>query len=507
MKTKVSKLVAVMVVLGMLVAGLAACGTPAPPPPPVETLAPGETPEPTTPPPPPPPEEVTITWATIAGFYTDWAEEVAREFEEETGWNVEVVDIDFSQLYEKQVIEMVGGTGAYDIITYDVGWKAEFANSGYLLALDDYIAASDPEEIQFEDIHPALVEASCNWKGNTWGLPFYTFTMGYFYRCDLFEDPGEMAAFEAEYGYPLDVPQDYEQLADIAEFFRRQPGDTLKGEAVTDEFYGIGLMAGRFPHVQDEMMSIAWTYDEDLIKDDGTPGTTEPGFLDAVHLYVDELLPYAPPGALTSAYDEVVGQMRQGLIAQTAAFYLDQWPNMVKTEDEVPGSEICAATAPGAHTWVGALTLGMTADGKHPDETWEFLKWITGPEAQRKFAEGGGSTCRVSILTDEEFLEGRRLAAGAFPALMEVLDHASECNFYPNYYYVPQGGKIYDEETAWFSSATSGEYSVEEAMANLAEAIERHCDGPCEIPNDHLGADYSPVPCPYTFDKSVQMRK
>ncbi|MGB3904014.1 MAG: sugar ABC transporter substrate-binding protein [Anaerolineae bacterium] len=507
MKTKVSKLVAVMAVLGMVVAGLAACATPAPPPPPADTPVPGETPEPTTPPPPPPPEEVTITWATIAGFYTDWAEEVATQFEAETGWNVEVVDIDFSQLYEKQVIEMVGGTGAYDIITYDVGWKAEFANSGYLLALDDYIAASDPEEIQFEDIHPALIEASCNWKGNTWGLPFYTFTMGYFYRCDLFEDPGEMAAFEAEYGYPLDVPQTYDQLADIAEFFRREPGGTLKGEAVTEDFYGIGLMAGRFPHVQDEFMSIAWTMDQDLIKDDGTPGTTEPGFLEAAHLYVDELLPYAPPGALTSAYDEVVGQMRAGLIAQTAAFYLDQWPNMVKAEDEVPGAEICAATSPGAHTWVGALTLGMTADGKHPDETWEFLKWITGPEAQRKFAEGGGSTCRVSILTDEEFLEGRRLAAGHFPPLMEVLDHAAECGFYPNYYYVPQGGKIYDEETAWFSSAASGEYSVEDAMANLAEAIERHCAGPCEIPNDHLGADYSPVPCPYTFDKSVQIRK
>ena len=33
-------------------------------------------------------EEVTITWATIAGFYTDWAEEVAKQFEEETGYNV-----------------------------------------------------------------------------------------------------------------------------------------------------------------------------------------------------------------------------------------------------------------------------------------------------------------------------------------------------------------------------------------------------------------------------------
>jgi hypothetical protein len=72
---------------------------------------------------------------------------------------------------------------------------------------------------------------------------------------------------------------------------------------------------------------------------------------------------------------------------------------------------------------------------------------------------------------------------------------------------VPQGGKIYDEETTYFSAAAAGEYSVEEAMEKLAEAIEMHCGGPCEIPNDHLGEDYSPVPCPFTFDKSVQMRK
>lgn len=498
------RIVGTIVVLTMV---LAACAPAATPVPTATPVPPGVTPPPATPPPPPPEEEVTITMATIAGFYTDWAEEVAKEFEEKTGWNVEIVQIDFSQLYEKQVLEMVGGTGAYDIITYDVGWKAEFANSGYILPLDNYIAASDPEEIQFEDIHPALIEGSCRWKGQVWGLPFYTFTMGYFYRCDLFEDPDEMAAFEAEYGYPLDIPETYDQMADIAEFFHRQPGDTLKGETLDEEFYGIGLMAGRFPHVQDEMMSIAWTHGNQLIHDDGTPGTMDPAFLEDVHLYVDKLMPHAPPGAATSAYDEVVGQMRQGMIAQTAAFYLDQWPNMVKTEDEVPGSEICAAASPGAHTWVGALTLALTADGKHPDQAWEFLKWITGPEAQRKFAEGGGSTCRVSILTDKEFLATRRLAAGHFPPLMQVLDHHAECKFYPNYYYVPQGGKIYDEETTYFSAAASGQMSVEEAMQNLADAIEMHCGGPCEIPNDHLGADYHPTPCPFTFDKSTMMRK
>lgn len=498
MKGKFISSLSLLLVISMVIA---ACGAIEP------TLEPSA-PEPTqaeVAPAPPSGEKVTITWATIAGFYTDWAEEVAAEFEEATGHEVVVIDIDFPQLYEKQVIEMVGGTGAYDIITYDVGWKAEFAHNGYLAPLDDFIAASDPTEIEFEDIAPALIELTTRWQGKVFGLPYYTFTMGMMYRCDLYEHPDEMAAFEAKYGYPLDVPQTYDQLADIAEFFTRKAGETLAGETLTQDFYGIGLMAGRFPQIQDEIMSMAWTSGGGLISDDGTVNVES--VTEATNFYVNELLPYAPPGALTSAYDEVMGQMRQGLIAQTAAMYLDQWPNAVKTEAEVPGAEMCVATSPGAHTWVGAFGLGLSVDSKRPDAAWEFLKFITGPYAQQKFALGGGSTCRLSILNDQQLVSTHREQMGHFPTLAGILEHAATCGFYPNYYYVPQGGKIYDEETTWFSSAAAGEYTVEEAVANLAESIERICSGPCEVLNDHLGADYHATPCPYIFDKSLQVRK
>ncbi|MCL4879649.1 MAG: sugar ABC transporter substrate-binding protein [Anaerolineae bacterium] len=445
-------------------------------------------------------QDVTITWATIAGFYTDWAEEVARQYEESTGVNVEIIDIDFPSLYENQVLEAVADTGAYDILTYDVGWKAEFSESGYLLPLDDYIANADPAVIAFDDISPALTETTSKWRGKTFGLPYYTFTMGYFYRCDLFENPDEMAAFEAEYGYPLGIPQTYEQLADIAEFFRREPGETLAGKTVEADFYGIGLMAARAPHVQDEINSIAWSWGYKVIEDDGTPGVTSEGFLKAVNLYVNELLPYAPPGATSSAFDQVVAQMRQGLIAQTAAFYLDQYPNMVKTEEEVEGARICTAPAPGAHTWVGAFGLGVSSDSEHPQEAFDFVAWLAGPEAQRAFAAGGGSTSRVSILTDAAFIAEHPLTAGHYPTLQFVLDHTAKSNFYPNYLFVPQGGKIYDEMTTWYSAAASGDESPEGAMEKMAEAIERQCDGLCEIANDALGENYTPVPMPFDYE-------
>ena len=68
--------------------------------------------------------EKVITWSTIAGFYTDWAEQVAKDFEAQTGYKVNIVKMDLPTMYEKESLDMVGGTGAYDVITWNVSWKA-----------------------------------------------------------------------------------------------------------------------------------------------------------------------------------------------------------------------------------------------------------------------------------------------------------------------------------------------------------------------------------------------
>lgn len=506
MNRQISTAFGLLIVLSLILGACGSATTPTPQTIEVTRVVAGtpETVVVTVPPEAPTKEPVTVTWLTIAGFYTDWAKEVTKEWEEKTGNKVNIVDIDLPTMYEKTVLEAVGQTGAYDIVTWDVGWKSEWAYNGYLRVLDEHIAQSDPNELQLEDISPILLNTTGVFQGHYYGMPYYTFTMGYFYRCDLYEDPTEKAAFKTQYGYDLDIPTTYEQMADIAEFFRRKPGETLKGQALDKDFYGIGLMASRDTNMEDELNSIVWTWGGDLILDDGSPGTTTDTYLRAAHLYVDRLLPNAPPAALVSSYDEVMSQMRQGLIAQTGPFFLDQWPNAVKTEDEVPGAEVCAAPSPGGgKTWIGAFGLGISRDSKNPDVAWDFLKFITGPEAQRKFAIGGGTTTRLSILNDAELVKANRKTMGHFPVLVQVLNHA-EASFYSNYYYVPQGGKIYEEEAVWNSAAASGEMSVEEAMQGMADAITKICGGPCQILKGDLE---KPPDVLFTFDRSVMLRK
>ena len=453
-------------------------------------------------------KDVTITWATLAGFYTDWAKKLADEFTAETGIKVNIVEMDLPTMYEKEVLDIVGGTGAYDIITWNVSWKAEWANNEYIYPLDDFIAR-DSADVDFNDIPSALEAVSGQWKGKTYGLPYYTFTPGIFYRCDLFENADEKAAFKAKYGYDLDIPQTYDQMADIAEFFSRKAGDTLAGKTISNDFYGIGVMAGRYTNIFDEVNTIAWTIGGDVINDDGTPGVNSDAYVKALKLYVEKLVPHAPTGSLSGSYDFVISQLNTGLIAMTGPMYLDQWANAVKAEDNIPGAEVCAAPLPGiGKTWAGAFTLGIAKSSKNVDASWQFLKWITGKKAQLAFAQGGGTTTRKSILSDINFAKEHRKTAGHFPVVSYILDNASQC-WYTNYNYVVEAAKIYEEAPAWLSAAASGEMTPEEAMNGFAAKINEFCNGKCQILNEGVtkpAADNA-VCTSWSFDRSLQIRK
>lgn len=82
--------------------------------------------------------------------------------------------------------------------------------------------------------------------------------MGNHYRLDLFEDKSEQKAFYGRFNYQLNPPKSLEQLKDIALFFTRKKGELLKGKPLNNDFYGVALMSGNKPHINDEWSSILW---------------------------------------------------------------------------------------------------------------------------------------------------------------------------------------------------------------------------------------------------------
>jgi multiple sugar transport system substrate-binding protein len=419
-------------------------------------------------------DRVPITWSTIAGFYTDAMAKLVAGFEAGHCVKVNVVNIDNSQLYNKQVIEMVGETGAYDVVTLETSEKAEFAENGFILPMTAYFA---DKKAQLDDVAPVLARLTTQYKGEVWGLPYYTYTAGYIYRADLLADPTEQAAFKAKYGYDLAVPQTWAQHRDIAEFFTRKKGENLKGEPLTKDFYGVGLMAGPFPEIQDEMSGVLWSQGADWLTDDGVVP------VDAVERAMNDylaLLKFAPPAALTVTYDGVMNQMKDGQIAQTYSFFLDQWPNAVQTEETVPGAKMGVAMAPEKKAYIGGFLLGVSASSAHPQEAMDFVAYIGGHDAQEEFAKSGGTSTLMSVLSDPQFAEpANHDKTGHFATLLEIFETSKD--FRSNLFDTPFGAKIYNTMQIPLQSAAAGQITARAAAEQLAANVEKICGGPCPI--------------------------
>ena len=419
-------------------------------------------------------DRLPITWSTIAGFYTDAMSALVGGFEATHCAKVTVVNIDGSQLYNKQVIEMVGQTGAYDVVTLETAEKAEFAENGFILPLTDYFK---DKQAQIDDIATALRNMTVSYKDEVWTLPYYTYTAGMMFRADLFEDATEQAAFKAKYGYDLAPPTTWAQHRDIAEFFTRKVGETLKGEPLTKDFFGVGLMAGPFPEIQDELSSPLWVMGSDWLTDEGVVPVDDVEKVLAA--YVEELK-FAPPAALTVTYDGVMNQMKDGQIAMTHGFFLDQWPNATQTEKLVPGAKMGVSAAPGGKSYIGGFLLAVSASSRHPDMAKDFVAYIGGHDAQKVFAEAGGTSTLTSVLTDPKFATPEmHLRTGHFATLVGILNDME--GFTSNLFQTPFGAKIYNTMQIPLQSAAAGQISVRQAAEQLAADVAKICGGPCPI--------------------------
>ena len=468
MKKSIFTLFSLMIVFSMLIAGCAKA-TEAPTAPPVDVPA-ATAPATTT---CNDADRVPIAWSTIAGFYTDAMTKIVADFEAKHCVKVNVIGIDNAQLYDKQIIEAVGDTGAYDVFTMETAEKAGFAENGYILPMDDYITAHP--EVDYADVAPVLADVTTRYKGKVWGLPYYTYTQGQFFRQDLFDDATEQAAFKDKYGYDLAAPDTWEHAKDIAEFFTRKTGDLLKGEPLTKDFFGIGMMAGPYQEIQDELSGMILYKGSDWLANDGKITVNDAANLWALQTYVD-LLPFSPPSSLTSSYDGVMNMMRDCQIAMTANFFLDQWPNAVKTEESCPGAVMGISEGVEKTTYLGAFLLGVSSSSKHPQEAFDFVAYVGGKEAQTTFATMGGASTRVSVLSDPQFNtpESRPFTA-YYAVLLKVFENMASHK--SNLFYSPYGAKLYNAMGLIYHQAAVGEKTPEVVLEELYNEFVKICGG------------------------------
>jgi len=170
-----------------------------------------------------------------------------------TGMTVSVDGVPTYTMRDKALNEIVAHTGYYDIIGAWYYALIDLVEAGGIEPLDPYIEKYYPT--LFTDGPPYGFEPMVNTKwpganalkynGSTYAIVSDGDPWIFYYRTDLYGDPGEQDAFKSKYGYPLAVPQDFDQWRDQLEFWRRKPGDNLAGKKLTADFYGGSYMEAR----------------------------------------------------------------------------------------------------------------------------------------------------------------------------------------------------------------------------------------------------------------------
>lgn len=398
--------------------------------------------------------ELTIWWAQWSP--ADFLQQIGNNYEAETGIKVNVVQTPWGEFYTQVGTEWAAQGTSYDMIVGDSQWVGQGVTQGHYIELTDFMN----ENGITESVTPATLQYYGEYptgSGQYYAYPTEGDANGWAYRKDLFEDATNMADFKAKYGYDLAVPETWQQLRDIAEFFTR-PDQGLYGVAI---------------YTQDDYDAIVMGYENVLFSygadwkdaDNNVLGViNSPEAVAALDLY-RELYTFTPPGLNDAFFQEMNDAFTNGqaaMIMNYFAFFpaLDSEANPYQASTGYfvmpsgpDGDQFAALGGQG-------LSVNAYVDDARQQASLDFIKWFAQEDVQRTWAELGGYTCNINVLESEAFLNATPYNA-AFAETM---------NFVKDFWNIPEFGQLLEPAARWLATyVVAGEGSAQEALDALAE--------------------------------------
>ena len=358
-------------------------------------------------------KELTIFWAEWDP--SNYLQQLVNEYEAETGVKVTVETTPWSDFQTKAFTEFNAHGSAYDMVVGDSQWLGAGSEGGHYVDLTDFFKKHDLGKV----FAPATVKAYAEYGGKDWAIPMEADAAGWSYRKDWFEDPKEMAAFKAKYGYDLAVPKTYAQLTDIAEFFNR-PDQNRYGVAIYSDNSYDALAMG----VENALFS----YGADLgdyksYKVDGILNSDKA--VAALENY-KKLFSFTPPGWSKTFFAEDNQAMTAGLVAMSLNFFAF-FPALANpaTNPHAKDTGFFANPAgPGGDQFaaLGGQGVSIVSYSKNIDEDYKFLEWFIKDSTQKRWAELGGYTASAAVLKSDEFRKATPYNEAFYQTMFMVKD-------------------------------------------------------------------------------------
>lgn len=406
-------------------------------------------------------DELKILWAQWDP--ADYLQQVGNLYEEETGIKVTIIQEPWESFFDLFGAEMAAQGDTWDMVVGDSQWLGQMTTQGHYLDITDFLTETGLKDT----VVPATLTYYGEYptgSGTYWAYPTEGDADGFAYRKDLFEDPEEMAAFEAEYGYPLDVPQTYDQFMDIAKFFTR-PDDGLYGVAIYTQIDYDALTMG----VENTLFPFGADWKDESNNVMGV--INSPEAVAAVEYY-RELYDCCQAPGLSNAFFAEVNDALIGGQAAMGMNYFAFFPALVNpgtnpdyydkmgffANPEGPGG------GRGAALGGQGLSVVSHVSPERQQAALDFIEWFGQDDTQAKWAEFGGYTTNQAVFESEEFLNATPYNRAFAETMQNVKD----------FWNIPEFGQLLEVSQRELSAyIVGGEGTAQEAMDRIAEEHDR----------------------------------
>ena len=417
------------------------------------------------------------------------ADVLAAQFTELTGINVEFETTSWDQMYSKAINDMEANTGIYDFVYIEQDIIYSYLAQDYLVNLTQF-AADNPDlayEGYDESAFTSFADYFKNADGDLFGVPMEAFVKVYLYRKDLFEDADIMAAFEAEYGYPLAPAENFDQYRDNAEFF------TAYGDSMDMDLWGTTVQGstGHPASTYEFLESIGPSfglYNWGINLEAGSAQSANGGALDgdtaveALSFWLS-MLPFAPPEATASTWDEVASSFAAGRAAQGWVYGENAaWIATDESRSAVTGNVgvrlpvtaegviEAASMGDGYIGYYDGGAFGVPHSSRNKEATLLWLQFIGQESVQAEWAAAGARITHTATFDDPLIAEQDTKVDGYYTLLEEQGPLFSGAPPFP---FHAQVREVIDP---FIQRAILGELSPADALSQAAMAVDEELD-------------------------------
>jgi multiple sugar transport system substrate-binding protein len=326
------------------------------------------------------------------------------EFKEKTGISVTLTELPHEDVFKKRYMDAVSGAGEFDVYPLQPSTTANFADSGYILPLDDFW--SSPADVEYEDIFEG-VRKMYEYKGKTWALSLYPDVIMLFYNDRMMKEAGQ------------EVPDTFAEFEKMSRAFMK---DT-DGDGIIDEWGSVlNLKGGDWSLMLNMALFLYMNkcdffggqFGADVPVEKGDPNymhamLDDPKAIEAfsylVRLYKDQIF---MPGSITYSFFEAMETFATGN-APTYLAFADQAPMIVGPDSLVKG-DVRVAPVPSwkgvRRSFTGGWGAGISSKSENPEAAYTFLRYFYGNiENQKRLSMYGQTPSRASILFDKDLQE------------------------------------------------------------------------------------------------------